>query len=65
MSLDVPYLNTCLNHTPIFELYVVRCGSKNGYIKRHVFEKRLDDKLNILYHSRFYYQHDWGTYITI
>ena len=30
---NVPNLVTCLNKTPLFEWYMVRCGSKNGYQK--------------------------------
>ena len=33
INVNVPNLVTCLNHTPIFQWYVVRCGSKNRYQK--------------------------------
>ena len=45
-QVDVPNLVTYLNQTPIFMCYVVRCGSKNGYQKRHV-EKKLDSAQKI------------------
>ena len=37
-SIDVPNSITYLNQTPIFEWYVVRCGTKNGY-QKDVFER--------------------------
>ena len=32
-EIDVPHSDTSLRRTPIFECLVVRCGSKNGYLK--------------------------------
>ena len=32
-KVDTPNLVSFLNQTPIFEWYMVRCGTKNGYIK--------------------------------
>ena len=32
-NISRPYSVTCLHWIPIFELHVVRCGSKNGHQK--------------------------------
>jgi hypothetical protein len=37
-KVDMPNLVSGLNRTPIFEWYVVRCGSKNG-CQRRVFKR--------------------------
>ena len=31
VKVDIPKSVTHLNHTPIFEWYVIKCASKNGY----------------------------------
>ena len=38
-KVGVPNLVIDLNHIPIFEWYIVQCGSKNKYHKIHVFER--------------------------
>ena len=39
-KIDNPYLITFISRTPIFEWYVVWCGSKNKHqIGRHVFQE--------------------------
>ena len=38
-QVDDPYLVAFLTKTPIFEWYVVRCGSKNGYQKHMCFKE--------------------------
>ena len=37
-KVDMPHLSTTIIKTPIFEWYVVMCGSKNWHQKRHVFK---------------------------
>ena len=61
---DVPNSNTTLTWTPIFESYVVRCGSKNGHQKDMSLKEIglhaqnmltiLGSKVNMI----------WGTYMT-
>jgi hypothetical protein len=43
----VPKWDTTIIHTPIFEWYVVKCGSKDGHKKRYVVKKRLEYVVNI------------------
>ena len=55
----MPRLVTYLNQTPIFERYVVRCGSKKGYQKGMLKRdwttcSRYDN------HSTLKSQHKWG-----
>ena len=40
IKVDVPNLIISLNWTALFEWYVIRCGSKNGYQKYTCLEKR-------------------------
>jgi hypothetical protein len=37
-KVDIPNLITDLSHAPIFEWYVVKCGSMNRYQRRHVLK---------------------------
>ena len=47
LKVDMPNSMTTLNHTPIFECYVVWCGSKNKY-QKILSSKRLDYVLKSL-----------------
>ena len=56
----MPDLVTCLDQTPIYECYVVWCGSKNIF---QIDMCRLEIELQAQKygnHSRFNNQHDWG-----
>ena len=57
-KVDVSNMVNCFDWTPIFEWYVVRCDSKNGYqkdvIKRYCVMCSKYDK-----HSRFNNHHNW------
>ena len=56
---------TYSNWTAIFEWCVVRCGSKNGDPKRHVFEKVWTTFLIIFTILGLNSQCNWGSYVTI
>ena len=53
LKIDVPNLVTCLNQTPKFERYVVRCGFKNGHQKCMCLIKDWTMHSNHDNHSRF------------
>ena len=57
-SVDVPDFVTYLNRTPIFEWYVVRCGSN----KRYVLERDWTTCLNMLTISNSIVNTIWRTY---
>ena len=59
-NVDVLNLITYRNRTPIFEWYVVRCGSKNNYQKKHVYERNWTARSTYDNHSRFNSQHNLG-----
>ena len=50
--------NTAIIKTPVFEWYVVRCGSQNGHQTDKCFEIGLRTQNSN--HSRLNGQHDWG-----
>ena len=52
----------CLYWIPIFEWYVIWCGSKDGYQKLMCLRKV---RLQYDNHSRFNSQHYWEAYMTI
>ena len=58
-KVDNPYSVTSLIRTPIFELYVISCGSKNGNQEDMFFKRVLDCMLKICYHPMLNSQHYW------
>jgi hypothetical protein len=40
-KVDVPNSNTTIIEIPLFEWYVIRCGSKNGHQKDLCFEEEI------------------------
>jgi hypothetical protein len=56
-KVDVPNMVTSFNRTPIFEEYVVRCDSKNGY-QKVIMRRDCIMCSNYDKHSRFNNQHN-------
>ena len=54
----MPDLVTYLIQIPIFEWYMVRCGSTNGYKKRQVFKRHWTMCSRYDNYSRFNSQHN-------
>ena len=57
VKVDVPNSVTYLNRTPIFEWYVDKCGSKNGYQKNMCLQKYW---LSCSKYDNQNSQHNWG-----
>lgn len=59
-KVDVPNLITYFNRMLIFQWHVVRCGSNNGYKKRHVCEQDWTTCSKYGNHSKFNSQYNWA-----
>ena len=64
-KVDVPHSVTCLNRTPIFKSYVVRCDFKDGHQKTWCVQKVEDTETNTLSYSIYIWLRVWYKIYTL